>query len=244
MYSSAMSGMIVVALSLVVFSIMFECSSAMSTGTLSKRLRMKMASGTPVLPLDGRYFLGDSFIEDHHWLVMFCGGQDAQKCENVRQEMVGVVKNHGAPMDDMHFGEVDCTRDEAFCNSQKFESSPVVAVHYFKGMRQTIWLPTEHSQGSAAAEFITWFRASFVDDDTWSLLSLWDNLSQWLPSVETVRNRVSQYLPSIDPEYTVDFVCIVIFQIAVVSWVLMYGFELKMPYRTWLHCPLLSSYRR
>mmetsp|Transcript_35375 Transcript_35375/g.56393 ORF Transcript_35375/g.56393 Transcript_35375/m.56393 type:complete len:237 (-) Transcript_35375:73-783(-) len=231
MYSSAMSGMIVVALSLVVFSIMFECSSAMSTGTLSKRLRMKMASGTPVLPLDGRYFLGDSFIEDHHWLVMFCGGQDAQKCENVRQEMVGVVKNHGAPMDDMHFGEVDCTRDEVFCYSQTFTSSPVAVVHYFKGMRQTIWVPTENSQASPGAEFMAWFRATFVDD-AWSLRSVWDHLSQYVPSLELVWDQISQYLPSIDPAYAVDFVCIVIFEIAVVAWVVMYGFELKLPRKT------------
>jgi hypothetical protein len=229
-----MRGIFLVAITLVGYLTMSQPASAVRTGILAKRLQMQMASGAPVLPLDGRYFLGESFIEDHNWLILFCG-QDVEKCAKIREELVEVVKSHGTPMDDMHFGEVDCMRHEAFCNSQNFEATPVAAVHYFKGTRQATWLPGKHSQASLATEFMTWFRVTF-GDDAWSLYSLWDHVSPYLPSMHRIWERVFQYLPTIDPEYTPDLFCVLVFEIAVVSWVIVHGFELQIPHRAGLHC--------
>jgi len=210
-----------IALALTMVSGAGSAIATSGTAMLANRIRGHIAGGTGIVPLDRRFFHGNSFIEGTPWLMLFCGGHDVQQCADTRRELKRLSEMKQSPVGSFHFAEVDCTQDEPFCQEQGFAEQPVVVAHFFEGYRQAVWSPLRQREIAPAKDFAKWIRETIEGD--WPYDSIWAQVSgTW----QSAWHQLLRMAPSIvDPEIIFPVACMILIEVAVVSWVVMEGFE-------------------
>merc|ERR550532_2832963 len=103
--------------------------------------------------------------------MLFCGGHAVQQCTDIRREFENLSEMKQSPVGGFHFAEVDCTRDQLFCQGQGFANQLLVVVHFFKGTRQAVWSSLRQSEIAPASDFGKWTRETFEGD--WPYENIW-----------------------------------------------------------------------
>mmetsp|Transcript_161000 Transcript_161000/g.296592 ORF Transcript_161000/g.296592 Transcript_161000/m.296592 type:complete len:242 (+) Transcript_161000:109-834(+) len=187
-----------------------------------RHIRRAKASGQTIMPFDQRFFSGKVLIDGSQWLVVFCGSQAGEACAGVRQELGQLSLSDRLPADRLHFAEVNCTFQGSLCHQQNFSTETVAVVHYSNGGRQATWSSAHQSKATAAADFKRWFWTTFRKDSP--LESAWNFVCQaWRRIWSQFSNIASDF---INWQYAPVFICTVVFQVAVVFWVILDGFEI------------------
>lgn len=195
-----------------------------TTAILAFRVQQALKSGKPIVPFDRHFFRGKALIEGTHWLVFFCGGQDSEQCAIIREEFLRVSTASSKPVEGMHFAEVDCTREADFCQRQDFATQPAAVVYYFNGEKQAAWHALERSASVNA--LLRWIQTTFHGGSDSN--RYWDIIPEtWEAGLRWCKEGAASFLQRVDLDMAVLLVGVIIFQIGVVTWVIMEGFEMR-----------------
>lgn len=180
----------------------------------------------PVPLLDSEAFLGEAFVERASWLVLFCGPQGAPQCSDLRRELVELRGEGDSPLSGVRLAEVNCTRDAQLCQKQGFAAQLAAVVHYSEGARGAVWMSTDENGENSGGSFARWTRRNFAKNDGFHLTLR--SVCDWISNMpQRVLDRFIDRFPDLArAEVAIAVACVILLQMAIVTWVFVEGFEL------------------
>jgi len=180
----------------------------------------------PVPLLDSEAFLGQAFVERASWLVLFCGPQGAPECSDLRRELVELHDKGDSPLSEVRLAEVNCTRDAQLCQKQGFGAQLAAVVHYTEGARSAVWMSTDENGENPLGTFARWTRKNFAKNGGFVLTM--SGVCDWVSKMpQRVLDGFMNRFPDLArAEVAIAVACVILLQMAIVTWVFMEGFEL------------------